>query len=226
MNRVKDAVHRVTAPPGLETRVRAIIREPHAPRFPRWAQVALAAVLLIAVVLGGVLARGQYIAASVAIAKLLHVGVEDHVHCALGGHYPQVPPTVSEMREKLGPEYAGMIEMVQAAFPEYRILQGHHCTANQRRYVHMILKKDAVMLSIVVTRKQPGETFPRSLLLPTLHASGVDLREATVDQLEVSGFETRDHLAYVVSNLDRASEVELAVRWAPKMRDLLTSLEI
>src|SRR5260370_42098586 len=108
----------------------------------------------------------------------------------------------------------------------YEGVEGPRCTADKGRYVHMILKKDATFLSVIVTEKRPGEVLPRNRLLPTLQASGVVLREATIDQLEVTGFETRDHLAYVVSNLGRAESLQVAQQWAPPLRDLLAKLEI
>jgi hypothetical protein len=221
-NMLRTAVRNQVAPTSLESRIRAGARAQRAWGIPVWA-LAVAAAAVFTVGMGVFVMRET---ASGHVADLLRVGLRDHVHCALGGHYPAVPPTVGEMTQKLGSEFAGIVPIVQASFPGYQILEGHRCTADKRRYVHMILRRDAAFLSVIVTDKRPGEVFPRNLLLPTLQASGVVLREATIDQLEVTGFETRDHLAYVVSNLGRAESVQVAQQWAPPLRDLLAKLEI
>lgn len=42
---------------------------------------------------------------------------------------------------------------------------------------------------------------------------------------EVAGFEIREHLAFVVSNLRREENLELALRLAPSVHNFLAELE-
>ncbi|MGH9668191.1 MAG: hypothetical protein ACRD9L_27540, partial [Bryobacteraceae bacterium] len=149
----------------------------------------------------------------------------DHVHCALGGHYPATPPSLAEMAVKMGPEYAQLVPIVEEKLAGYEVLEGHRCSAKGRRYEHIILRGGHGLMSVVVTRKHSGEAFPRGVLAPLLSASGIPMHNATISSLTVSGFETRDFLVFVVSNLNENANRQIAERLAPGMRGVLTRIE-
>lgn len=224
---LRGAVKAQAPPPALEERVRKAVRAraAAAPGASEWQRWAIAAVVVLGVILGGVKGirmRQEYVARQ---AALLAVGLQDHVHCALAGNYPATPPSLAQMAEKMGPGFVQLVPIVEAKLPRYRVLQGHRCSVNGRPYEHIILRGDHGLMSVVVTRKQPGESFPRGVLAPVLNASGIPMHDARLDDLAVSGFETRDFLVFVVSNLSGNANLEVAESLAPRVRGVLGRLE-
>lgn len=105
------------------------------------------------------------------------------------------------MAESLGPRYQGLAPLVKASVPEeYSIIMAHQCGYAGRRYVHLTLHNGSNLISLVIARKEPGESL--ETLQPTEWASGVALYQAAARSYEVAGFETDRYLAYVVSDLD------------------------
>jgi putative zinc finger protein len=48
------------------------------------------------------------------VASVLTLGVSDHLHCAIQAHnYPEVANPPDQLRQKLGPEYAGLLPVVE-----------------------------------------------------------------------------------------------------------------
>jgi hypothetical protein len=148
-------------------------------------------------------------------AAVLKVGLEDHVHCAVGGFYPAVPPTQSQLLEQLGTDYAGLVP-VMAKLADYQIRVGHHCRAGQREFVHMTLKNTGSLLSLVITERRPGEA---------LNTAREPVVEAAFGKYSVAGFETGKHLAFIVSDLETEQNRQQAASVAPGVRRLLASLE-
>ena len=59
-----------------------------------------------------------------------------------------------------------------------------------------------------------------------IESSGVSIREARIKGLEIAGFETRDYLAFVVSDLGRKENLQIASTLAPAVRKFLTGQEV
>jgi anti-sigma factor RsiW len=164
--------------------------------------------------------------------EIMRVGLVNHVHCTLAlGRWKQFfsfeDMQQATGRTALGPEFIGLVPMVKDRLgSSFQIVQGHRCRANRRDYVHLILTgQNGAILSLVITEKN-GETFTRADLAATLDASGVSVYSASQGQLEIAGFETNRFLAYVVSNLDRNANLELASTLAPSVHEYLRRLEV
>jgi hypothetical protein len=84
----------------------------------------------------------------------------------------------------------------------------------------MILRKQDSLLSVVLTKKS-GESFQESTVPAALKASGVPIYRNRLKRVEVAGFETRDYLAFVVSDLDPETNLKMAANLAPSVRDYL-----
>src|SRR5437868_3190197 len=206
---LKTAVMKESASPALQEKIRKRIRKDSSRGWPVWTLVAAAAVLLIAVSIAGLRLWDRTAStrpdtvAEMAGAQILQVGLKDHVHCALDSGLANRVFTEAEMREKLGPEFFGLVGMVKEKIPgNYQVVVGHRCKANGREYVHLILKSPQTALSLVVTRKN-GESFTQNHVAAILESAGVPIFGAHMSNLEVAGFETRDYLAFVVSDLSR-----------------------
>ena len=241
-SRLKAAVNAQGVPPELQVRVREQIRSSRqgtwAPLgwlgagWPRWAG-ATAAVLVIA---GGLWVGvspeklpelsdrpGQkaYLSrVSANLAAILKVGLGDHIHCAIFRKYPKDPQPVEKMETDLGPAYAGLLPVVRAAVPQgYKVIMAHQCSYDGRKFVHLTLEKDGSLLSLVVARKQAGESLDG--LSPAAAASGVRIYQSAAGRYQVAGFEAGNFFAYVVSELKNKDNLEIAENVAPVVHEFL-----
>jgi hypothetical protein len=244
--RIKDAVTSQEAPPELVAALRSRLQRENRSFFSvdtaRW-MVAAAAVVLLAI--GGLSAalrwssslpfganKGVFHTVSSRVQDILRLGLIDHVHCTILFEQWKKFLSFDEMktrtgRSALGPEFIELIPVVQAKLgADFKIIQGHRCSADRRRYIHIIVQGEGnTLLSVVITEKN-NESFTESEAVAVMNASGVPLYSARQGQLEVTGFESERYLAYVVSNLDRAENLRIAEALAPAVHDHLRKLEL
>jgi anti-sigma factor RsiW len=242
---VRDAVTREQVPPELVVALRSRLRTERPSFFDfntvRWTMAA-AAVLLLAIIGVGSLqwARifqfggddGVFPTLSARVQELLRVGLVDHVHCAILSQRWKRFVSFDEMkastgRQALGTEFIGLVPAVEAKLGAgYKLVQGHRCVANHRQYIHLILTGDrGAILSLVITEKN-NESFSQSDAVAVMRASGIPIYRARQGMLEIAGFESDKYLAYVVSNLDRTTNLNVASLMAPIVYSHLHKLEI
>lgn len=238
--RLKSAVESQAVPPDLQVRIRARIRErsAHSAWFEstRWATAAaVAAMLLVTLGVWGVRrganlppltdrpAQDSYILKiSQTISSMLSPGLKDHVHCSIFRKYPEHPPTLEEMAKNLGPAYGGLVQLVRSNVPdEYRIVMAHQCGYKGRRYVHLTLRNGAHLISLVIAKKQDGETLQK--LSPALKPSAIPVYQSEAERFEVAGFETDQYLAFVVSDMRGGRNLQIASSLAPAVHKFLAS---
>jgi len=231
--RLKAAARSVTAPPRLEAKIRSSVRESR--RQGVWSRylLPLAAVSLLSVGLTvayqlghlRVSAKSQeaYIGSiSTRVSNIMKVGLGDHVHCAYFRKFPKTPPTFAKMSAKLGPDYEGLLPLVKDRVPaDLRIALAHRCKYHGREFVHLVFRSDSELLSMVISLKRDGESFTKENLAPVLADSGIPVYRTGVQHFEIAGFESRDHLVYVVSDLPPQKNVGILTALAPAVRDLL-----
>jgi hypothetical protein len=234
---LKAAVERQPVPPDLSVRIRERIRSGPSPArwqpgWNRWA-VALAASLAVCLGVWLNVSRGHRPALSdrpgqeayiqrisAALHPILKVGLGDHIHCSVFRQYPRHPPTVAEMEEKLGPSYQGLLPLVKAAIPDgYRVILAHQCGYAGRRYIHVTLQNGTSLISLVITRKQPGESF--SGLSPALPSSEIPVYQSAAHRYEVASFDAGSYLAFVVSELRDPMNLQIAAQLAPTVHEFL-----
>jgi anti-sigma factor (TIGR02949 family) len=220
---LKKAVKRDAAPAELKERIQRELYKKSAPAWRYWAAAAAMITLLAAGLGAARLWRSP--AASKMGAQILKVGLDDHVHCAVERQFAERRFSTEEMSYRLGAEYFGLVPLVEQEVPgEYDVVVGHRCRTNKREYVHLILKSSQTAVSLVITRKE-GESFERSDLPAVLGASGVPVYRSPLEGYEVTGFETRDYLAFVVSDAAGADNLQVASGLAVGVRDFLARLE-
>ena len=231
---LKGAVLKDSAPMDLQERISRRIRKDSSASWQRWMLVAAATVAFIAAASGAflLLNRGTpadsdaLSAARNANAHLLKIGLDDHVHCAVDSGFANRVFTEEEMREKLGPDFSGLVATVKEKMPDnYRVVVGHRCKVNGREFIHLILKSPGTALSLVLTKKD-GESFSEDKVAAVIESSGVPIQEARIKDLEIAGFETRDYLAFVVSDLGRKENLQMASTLIPAVREFLTIQEL
>jgi len=234
---LRAAVRSQPVPPYLEARIRSAIRA--AERRPAWgrrlvpAVAALAVCLVVAITyeLGYLRlttsSQESYIASvSARVATLMRVGLGDHIHCSVFRKYPKNPPSADQIAEKLGTEYKDLIPILKRQAPaDCRLVIAHTCRYHGRKFVHLSLKSNTRLLSLIITRKNEGESFEVEGLLPSMVRSGISFHRAGVQRFEIASFETRDHLVYFVSDLGRQQNMEVMLAIAPQVKQLLEALE-
>lgn len=237
-DRLRTAVRQEIAPPYLQVRIRESIRnEARKPAFAfgwvRWAAAA-AAVLVVSTGIW-TLRRPEVLPAlndrpaqdafirrvSQTISTVLRVGLGDHLHCSVFRKYPKNPPSLEQMATSMGP-YKDLIGLVKAGVPtEYRLLMAHQCGYAGRRFVHLTLSNpDGKLLSVVITRKNPGETLAG--LSPIAKPGGIPLYQSSTHNYKVAGFDTAQYLAFVISELGEGTNLQFAENLAPAIHEFLT----
>jgi hypothetical protein len=245
-DRLKRAVKNVPVPASLDSRIRTPIPGalPTGRWLPRLAPVVVAAGVLAALVTAyqfGHLrltkaSQDAYIASvSSHLGALMRIGLRDHIHCSVFRKYPKNPPTAEEILnprfergvKPISPEYAGLIQIVRSLVPEnYRMTLAHQCTYKGREYIHLSLKDESNMLSLVLTRKVNGESFRAENLLSALNESGIPMYQAGVQRFQISAFETGDYLVYFISDLGKQRNTDLMLALAPPVKGFLAKLEL
>jgi hypothetical protein len=142
--------------------------------------------------------------------RLLRIGIADHLHCAIEGEYPKQTDRAA-MTGALGP-YSLMLRPILDQAPGDAVVSAHRCTIGGRAYVHVILRRDGKMLSVILTKRAEGESFPRMM------ARAASIRDGELDGYAVSGFNAGGSLGYVVSSMPLQQNQELAVKLAPVIR--------
>ncbi|HEY7547787.1 MAG TPA: zf-HC2 domain-containing protein [Blastocatellia bacterium] len=224
---LQRALLRDTIPPDLQTKVKKSLHQSSSHRS--WI-MTIAAMFILGVGVWGAfrLWSGREEAggprASFSNADILKVGLGDHLHCAIDAGFANRQFTDQEMAAKLGDEFAELASLVKEKIPaiDYRVTIGHRCKYNDRRFVHLILKNERASVSLIVTQKN-GESFSQKDASDFMRASGIAIYQSRVEDFEVAGFETRDYLAFVVSNLPRDKNSLIAMTLAPAVRDYLES---
>jgi len=81
--------------------------------------------------------------------------------CNKGHNYPNVANPPDKLRRQLGPEYAGLLEVVQQKLSGFEVLEAHICSIpnSPRKYVHFITRGRGTILSVILTRRE-GAQFP------------------------------------------------------------------
>jgi len=236
---LKGAVHRQATPPHLEAKIRRRLRnsERRGLSVWLWAPAAGLAAAMLLLFWSGPLgwqgqndplemdraAQEQYIESlSARVVAIMRVGLGDHLHCAHFRKFPQDAPSSEEMATKMGPEYAVLIPAVREAVPSgHRIVLAHQCKYRGRQFVHMVFQSDDRLLSLVVARKQPGESLASPELVALRNAAGIPIYGATADRFELAAFEAGDHLAFVVSDMTQDEHLAWAANLAPAVQQLL-----
>jgi hypothetical protein len=240
--RLRGAVKSVATPPFLEARIRNQIRGGISNKsairrwVPRLAPVAVALAitvgLSVAYQLGHlrltVRSQESYIASvSTRVATLMRVGLGDHIHCSVFRKYPKKPPTTEEFIKQINPQYAGLIPIVRGHVPEtYRMTLAHECRYHGRKFIHLSLRNESKMMSLVIARKGDGESFRTEDMFPAFSQAGIPMYQSSVQSFQMTAFETANYLVYFVSDLPKQQNTDLMLALGPQIKEFLSKSEL
>lgn len=236
-HRLRTAVSSFSLAPEV---ARTIQDRPRAVRPSAWMRnvIVLAAVLVLAASaalayqLGRLrltpASRESYISSiSQRVSAIMQVGLGDHLHCAVFGKIPQDSPTVEALTATLPAQYQDLVGLVKQSLPEgYRVVAAHQCSYRGRNFVHVTASNGWGAISLLITPKAAGESFGNDHRLPTLSQAGIALYSAKVQRFEIAGFETRQHLVYVVSDLGGRKSLDMMAALASGVQGVLLRLEV
>jgi hypothetical protein len=234
--RLQAAVRTVDVPDDLESRIRASLLE--TPRKPSWNRSLMSIAAGVAVVMGmwltwqlaGVrnvtIAQQKYVlAVSQKVATIMRVGLQQHIHCAVFRPVGKPADARHDMVEWLA-DYKDLLPVVRAQVPaSFELLTAHKCKYRGREFVHFQFQDGRKLLSLMIVHKRDGESFQVEGLLPALVESGLPMYNAGVQGYQMTGFESRDHLAYVISNMPSGENTRIAAAMAPVVKATLARIE-
>lgn len=213
--KMQSALRQTVAGDAFQQRIQAAVHmeASQKSRFrPHWSLVAAAAAVVIT--LSGVTAyqlghlrmtagaQDAYIAGiSEKVSWFMRAGLKDHVHCTVFRKFPKQLPPPSELVQAMEPNHRELGQIIKASLPEdYRVVQAHQCRYQGRHYIHMAMRtSDDKLVSLILSRKQDGESIGDN---PLPHEN--------VQRFQVTGFESRDYMGYVVSDMDADRNNDLA----------------
>ncbi len=213
---VSTAVHNLVPHPDFAVLVRDAVRAEASTRRPRLSTLSWMALAAVLALISAI--AWQWRGDTALILARLSLGKGDHVFCARGGFYPDVPPTPAEMREQVGAPYAKLVDAVIGQAQGYVVREGHVCHWKDREFVHFILERNKKLVSIMLTRKQrPDEVFPRHSLLAAMRAEGIPVYTTDDDGMSIAGMDAGQHLAFAVSENGRDEGVRLLAAMGPRL---------
>jgi hypothetical protein len=239
-DRLKAAVRSVEAPDYLATRISAHLRaEPQRSAW-RWSFAWMGAGAFAALTLTAALAyqagylrfsngsKEAYIASvSNRVPTLMRVGLGDHVHCAVFRKFPTDAPKVADLAQRLPASQRPLIDVVQKYVPaDYKLMLAHQCRYRGRKFVHLALKTDSHLLSLVIARKSDGESFAIEGVLPELVSAGGPVYYANVQRFELAAFESDDYLVYLISDLPHQQNSQMMASMSSELQELLRKFEM
>lgn len=239
-NHLRRAVRSETAPAALRVKIRNQIRatqQGFSFAFPQsgWALAAVLAVLCVGAWAAGSLWHRQQASSAIYEANLdrarsertsawLGVGLGDHVHCAIKSGFANQRFTFDEMSHHLGADYTGLTLLVKENVGAgFEVVVAHQCLFGGRRFVHLILRRGEMILSLVITKKN-GESFSNNDDVAMSPPSGAPLYHGRLQEFEIAAFETPSHFVFVVSNLQASDNLQVASKVAPSVRNFLAKL--
>lgn len=232
---LKRAVMQEYAPAALRERIASDLRRTRGFSFKTLSLsfAAAAAVLVIAAATFFSLHSGAEplslqadVAPGDVSGQVLKIGFDNHVFCTIDHELANSEFTAEQMSEELGSEYAGLVALLREKMPQgYPVVVGHRCHYQGREFIHLIMRNQNDVVSLVITRKN-GETFPTDGVAAIVQAAtGVPIYQAAWANQQVAGMETSDHLIFVVSNKTNDTNMQIASGLAPSVRDFLARLE-
>jgi hypothetical protein len=224
--RLRTAVRSIEIPAGMEDRIRRSLR-PSRTAFP-WRVNMMAMAAALAISIGAWLARLEVDSAPPMsrAESILRVGLGDHIHCAVARKSHQLLTADGTWGANLPHGFSGLAPLVRQYIPkEFAMVMAHECSFRSRKFVHLTFQSGVKLASLVIARKEDGESLRASGLPRVLIESGIPMYAAGVEQYRIAAFESRDHLIYTVSEMPQDRNVQWMAALMPSLQQFLKQME-
>lgn len=212
-SRLRAAVRAQEAPLYLEIRVRAQLRAAESRGVSYWRAAPVAAMLCVAALMGWqvaslrrtVAAQDAYLrTVTTQVGGLLKVGLSDHLHCAVMRGYPASAPPEQDLLKDA--RVSALVRAVKPHVPAgFTLWVAHRCRDGKRRFVHLVYRHGAEMLSLAVLRREDGESL-----------GGV--QRAAVQRYQVAAFEAGEFVVFAISDLPGEENARVLMAMAGAVR--------
>jgi hypothetical protein len=156
-------------------------------------------------------------APQVLIAAVDRDAVENHQVCALS-----YPPTWTFDRQRIAgaltPTFAPLIDAVGRKHAAYELIEGHNCSYQQRRYVHLIFRGNGHTVSVFIEPEAPAGN-PKS-------SRPREIDQTSYKAYDVASVDTGIHRIFVVSDLPSGENLSLANQLVPATLRYIQKLEL
>ena len=165
----------------------------------------------------------SYVAAiSGEVASIIRVGLGDHLHCAL---LRQRGRRSEDGVDKLPVEFKELVPIVHQHVPaDLPLVLAHECRYHGRNFVHLTFQNGRTLLSLVIAKKQDGESLDGANLPRALSQAGIPMYTASARGFEVAAFESRGFLVYTVSDLSQTNNLGVLAALAPSLQNFLNQM--
>ena len=194
----------------------------------RWS--ALAASLIVALALGLAYWRNGNISKpanssavntpssepTVLIAAVDRDAVENHEVCALS-YPPDWTFDQQRVARDLTPRFAPLIHAVDRHAASYKLIEGHICSYEQKKYAHLIFRGQGHTVSVFIEPDEPPGD-PKS-------SRPLQIAQASYKAYQVASVDTGIHRIFVVSDLPSGENLVLANQLFPSTIDFIQKLE-
>jgi hypothetical protein len=240
LRRLRKAVHSASAPPELSVKIRQRLDAESEQRATFWfglpwvpitAALAVCFGISVAYQLGHLrFTVGQqesFMASALTkVSYAMKPGLDDHLHCSVYGRIPKVIPPLADAVKDLPPQFAALLTIVQDKAPRpFQLYSAHQCTRHGRKFIHFQLKSESKLLSVIVTRRNVDESFVRDHIVPALAVQGTNVYQSHAVRFQMAAIESRDFIAYVVSDLSSDENRAIMLAMAPELHAALRKIE-
>jgi anti-sigma factor RsiW len=153
----------------------------------------------------------------VLIADVDRDAVENHQVCALS-YPPNWTFDRQRIADELTPTFAPLIDAVGRKHASYELIEGHNCSYQQRRYVHLIFRGNGHTVSVFIEPEDPLGN-PKSSRPREIDQTGYKA-------YEVARVDTGIHRIFVVSDLPSGENLSLANQLVPATLRYIQKMEV
>jgi len=165
----------------------------------------------------------SYVAAlSGQVATVIRIGLGDHLHCAV---IRQRTSRSQNIVDKLPAEFKELIPIVRRhVSTELPLVLAHECRYHDRKFIHLTFRNGRNLLSLVIAKKQDGESLNSAHLLPARSQAGIPMYTAGARAFQIAAFESCGFLVYTVSDLPQANNLSVLAALAPSLQNFLNQM--
>jgi anti-sigma factor RsiW len=154
---------------------------------------------------------------TVLIAAVDRDAVENHEVCALS-YPPDWTFDQQRVARDLTPRFAPLIDAVNRHPASYKLIEGHICSYEQRKYAHLIFRGQGHTVSVFIEPDDPPGD-PKS-------SRPLQIAQASYKAYQVASVDTGIHRIFVVSDLPSGENRALANQLFPSTIDFIQKLEL